>query len=355
MPIFIKRIGCDAMKYLQKKIRIQKPDGSFVRKTVYGHSEEELKLKIEQAREKAEKELERALNPTFGDVADEWNESHEKEVSHYTYDGYQAPLKNLKDEFENVLIKDIAPLDLQRFINSLGKKGYAKHTIAMRKIVASQIFDYAVVKGFIKINPITTVKIPKNAPKKPRELPRDDDIETVKQSVDLPFGLFAYLVLYTGCRRGEALALTYEDIDFMNNTISINKVVVFEYGKPKIYHRAKSQDGIRTIPLLTPLRNVLSNKKKGFVFHVDDQPLTLSQFNIFWRKYKKETGINLSPHQLRHAFATICFDAGLTPKDASQILGHSKIELTLDIYTHIKQSRTQETANKLNDYLNKIS
>lgn len=174
------------------------------------------------------------------------------------------------------------------------------------------------------------------------------------KSVDLQFGLFAYFVLYTGCRRGEALALKYEDIDFENNTVSINKVVVFEYGKPKIYHRAKSKDGVRTIPLLTPLKNVLT-KKKGYIFNINSQLLTLSQFNILWRKYKKETGVNLSPHQLRHAFATICFDAGLTPKDASQILGHSKIELTLDVYTHIKQSRTQETANKLNEYLNNIS
>ncbi len=342
------------MKYLQKKIKIQKSDGSIVRKTIYGHSEEELESKIRIAMEKAEKELERKLNPTFSDIADEWNESHENEVSHYTYNGYQAPLNNLKDEFGERLIKDITPLELQRFINRLGKKGYAKHTIAIRKIVASQIFDHAVIKGVIQINPITTVKIPKNAPKKARELPDDKDIEKVKQSVDLQFGLFAYLVLYTGCRRGEALALKYEDIDFEDNTVSINKVVVFEYGKPKIYHRAKSKDGVRTIPLLTPLKNVLT-KKKGYIFNINSQLLTLSQFNILWRKYKKETGVNLSPHQLRHAFATICFDAGLTPKDASQILGHSKIELTLDVYTHIKQSRTQETASKLNEYLNNIS
>lgn len=76
---------------------------------------------------------------------------------------------------------------------------------------------------------------------------------------------------------------------------------------------------------------------------------------MFWSRYKKETQVNLSPHQLRHAFATICFDAGLAPKDASKILGHSKIELTLDVYTHIRESRTKETANKLNNFLSGIS
>ena len=101
----------------------------------------------------------------------------------------------------------------------------------------------------------------KNAPVTTRELPPDNEIEKVKQSVDATFGLFPYLILYTGCRRGEALALTYEDIDFNKNTISVNKVVVFENGAPKIHHRAKSKSGIRIVPLLIPLKNVLDQNK----------------------------------------------------------------------------------------------
>lgn len=340
-------------EYFRKKIMLPQPDGTSKAKDIYAHSDEELRFKIRRAQIEAEKAIERALNPTFEMIADEWNETHEKEVGHYTYDGYQAPLKNLKEEFGNKLIKEITPLEMQRFINELGKKGYSKHTISLRKIVASLIFDYAIIKGHININPASTVKIPKNAQTNKRELPDDKDIEKVKQSVDIPFGLFPYLVLYTGCRRGEALALTYEDIDFNNNTININKVVVFEYGKPKVYNRAKSKDGIRTIPLLTPLKNVLDSKNKGYIFNDSGELLTLSRFNILWKNYVKAADVKLTPHQLRHAFATICFDAGLAPKDASQILGHSKIELTLDIYTHIKQSRTQETAQKLNEFLKK--
>ena len=126
-------------------------------------------------------------------------------------------------------------------------------------------------------------------------------------------------------------------------------------GKPTIQHRAKSKDSIRTIPLLTPLKNVLNANGKGYIFTYEGELLTLSRLNILWKNYQKAVGVSLTPHQLRHAFATICFDAGLAPKDASQILGHSKIELTLDIYTHIKQSRTQKTAQMLNDYLNDIS
>lgn len=341
--------------YFRKKISLPQADGSTKTKDIYAHSEEELLFKIRQVQAQAEKEIERALNPTFEMVADEWEESHETEVGYYTMNGYKAPVKNLKEEFGNKLIKEITSMDIQRFINELGKKGYAKHTIALRKIVASLIFDYAILKDLVKTNPVTVVKIPKNAVVNKRHLPDDRDTKKVKQSVNATFGLFAYLILYTGCRRGEALALTYEDIDFKSNTIDINKVVVFENGKPKIYNRAKSKDGIRTIPLLTPLKNVLNQNKTGYIFNDKGLLLTLSQFNMLWSKYKKETQVNLSPHQLRHAFATICFDAGLAAKDASKILGHSKIELTLDVYTHIRESRTQETANKLNNFLSGIS
>ncbi len=335
----------------QKKILLIQPDGTYKRKSIYGKSESELEFKINSAIRKSEKEYENAKYPKFKNIALVWNETHESEISHYTYSCYQSPLNDLVDEFGDKLIKDITSIELQRFINSLSKKGYAKHTLALRKIVASLIFDYAILQGVIYANPATVIKIPKNAPKKARELPKCEDIEIIKQSVNASFGLFAYLTLYTGCRRGEVLALNYEDIDLKNNLISINKVIVFENNKPIIYNRTKNGD-TRTIPLLQQLKSVLPKKAHGIIFKSkDNKHLTLSEYNILWNRYKRETGINLSPHQLRHQFATICFDAGLEAKDAAQILGHKKIELTLDIYTHIEESRKKQSADKLNKFL----
>lgn len=337
-------------KYMQRKVNVVQPDGSYKRQTVYGHSKKELDQKQARLLSDATKVRERLINPTFSAISDQWNAAHEAEVAHYTYDCYQAPLRDLQAAFGQQLIKDITSLELQRFLNDMGKKGYAKHTIALRKIVAAQIFDYAVLQGVLSANPTTVTKIPKGAPKTPRALPNEADIEKVKQSVDVSFGLFAYLILYTGCRRGEALALRYEDIDREANLIHISKVVVYEYGKPTICHRTKSDSGIRTIPLLAPLKNALP-PGSGYIFSRNGQPLTLSQFNSQWRAYRKATGVTLTPHQLRHAFATICFDADLSAKDAAQLLGHSKVELTMDVYTHIRQSRAQRTAEQLNAFV----
>ena len=63
----------------------------------------------------------------------------------------------------------------------------------------------------------------------------------------------------------------------------------------------------------------------------------------------------LGLHQLRHAFDTICFDAGLPARDTMDIMGHSSIKVTENIYTHIRESRRELTAKKLNAYLEETS
>lgn len=80
-------------EYIRQKILLPQADGTFKRKEIYARSEEELLFKIKQAQAEAEQKIERALNPTFKDVADEWIESHQKEISYYTYEGYIAPQK----------------------------------------------------------------------------------------------------------------------------------------------------------------------------------------------------------------------------------------------------------------------
>ena len=335
---------------IRRKIRIDYPDGSFEYKFVNVNSLKELGIKEKKVRSKALQKFERLHTPTFEQVADEWNSEHSKEVEFYTFQGYQAPLKELKEAFSGLLINQVKPLDLQRLLVKLEQEGKARQTIKLIKIVCNQIFDYAVLKGYIEHNSISSVKLSRKAPKKVIEATTQADIEVIKQSVDLPFGLFPYFCLYTGCRRGEALAVTYEDIDFKNNLISINKVVVFEGNRGVIHSRTKSEAGVRTIPLLTPLKNVLP-RGQGLVFDNEGKPYNKSMFDKRWATYRELTGVKTNLHQLRHSFATICYDAGIEPKQASIILGHSRIGITMDTYTHIRESRANEVANKLNEYL----
>ena len=110
-------------------------------------------------------------------------------------------------------------------------------------------------------------------------------------------------------------------------------------------------------------------RKKEYVFG-GKSPLTQSVYRSAWRKYCIETGLytmkeritthrgkryiklvkvpSVTPHQLRHAYATMLFEADIDAKDAQQQLGHSRIDVTLDTYTHIRRKRRNRIAEKLN-------
>ncbi|MEG0898449.1 MAG: site-specific integrase [Oscillospiraceae bacterium] len=342
MPRKLKGARADGL--LEKKVTVV-INGEKVRKSVYGHTPEELT----DNKEKLIAYYENQNIVTFKKVSEEWEKEHGKEIEHYTRNCYKKPLEDVNEEFGNYIIDTIEPLEIQNFINKFARKGMARRTVKLRLTVLKLISDYAILHGYIKFNPTYAIKIPKSAKTKKVEAPPDEQIEIVKQSVNKEFGLFAFMLLYTGCRRSELLALQYQDIK--DDKIKINKVVIYENGNPVIRNYTKTKSGMREVPLLKPLKNVIPKKKNGYIFEINKNPLTLSQLNIKWKRYKKETGIEITPHQLRHAFATICFDAGIDSKDAQYLLGHSKESVTRDIYTSIRQKRKEETAKILNEYL----
>lgn len=308
-----------------------------------------------EKQKKIEEEIKKESIKTFCDIADEWEEAHEKEVQHYTSDGYKAPLKDLKEEFGEMMLSDITSIMFQRFLERMADKGYAKHTINLRKIVMNQIFNYAIFNEIVSYNPISVCKVPKKAHTTPRSLPTDAEISKIQGNSDGFIGLYCNLLMYTGLRREEALALKFEDINYESDEISVNKTLIFENNKPVLRSSMKSQAGLRTVPLLFPLKNILiqqgAEKKSGLIFAVDGKPVTKGYFDKAYARYKKEVGISCTSHQLRHYFATLCFDANLDEKDLQKIMGHAKISLTKEIYIHISQDRSKESKSKLNKYL----
>ena len=336
-------------QYKRKDVLIRQTDGSYKRKSIRAKSDKELTAKIKKAEFEAEKAYQLTLCPLFSKVADDWNCQHEKEIAYNTWNGYQAPLKDLKAEFGELHITEISPLMLQNFLNTMKSQGYARQTINLRKIVVSLIFEYAVLLGYIEQSPCLHLKVPKNAPHKTRELPKAEDIEKILNAEGF-YGDFARFLYYTGTRRNEALALTWADIK--DGYININKTLYWEGEIPKIKSTPKTSSGVRKIPVLTPLKGFLDKKGNGIIFkNKNGSYLTRSEYMKQWRKFQKEYGINITAHQLRHGFATICYDAELDEKDAAELLGHSSVEVTKDIYTHISAEREKINTEKLNNFI----
>ena len=313
------------------------------RRVFYGHSDREILQKIREYKD----DIKRGRG--FTAVADEWVEEHLPTLSPTTAHGYSAPLRRAVDAFGTSRVSEIAPLDVQRYLDRLGKDGFARKTVCNHLLVINLIFDKAVLDGDIDHNPCAAVKVPKGLSKNHRDAPTAAEINIVKQSLYKPFGLFAYFLLYTGCRRGEALALTYGDIDRRNKIISITKSVYHDSNKPKL-KTPKTAAGTRQIVLLDVLADALpAGKKSDLLFPgADGNYMTNSACRHAWDHYLAATGLSITPHQLRHAYASILYDAGIGDKDAQTLLGHANISTTRDIYTHISRSRMQRTADMLN-------
>ncbi len=328
-------------------------------KRLYFYSSKKTEKQAEKDIEKQilayrEKELK---GKTFREVAEEWYDKHIPTVEVQTAEAYKPSYKYSIEVFGEIYIKELTPQNIQNAIDRKAVKGYAMKTMRNQLSIFSSIFKYAFVMGYISSNPCEYIKLPKNLKRGRRNIPNAEQIEKVKVSTNSQMGLLAYLLLYTGLRKGEALALTYEDIDYKNNRIFVTKSVYHDGNIPHV-KQPKTEAGEREVYLFSCLADKLhAAGKTGLIFPGHDGELMhKSSFAKRWKKYQNENGITITPHQLRHAYASyILFDAGVDVKAAQSLLGHADISVTQNIYTHITEAHRQSTYNILNSFVEQFN
>lgn len=261
----------------------------------YGHTAAEIDTQIMAYTSKSER------GRLFEEVAQEWRDLHFPTLAANTLRGYRPAYQRALNEFGNEPIRQIKPQDIKRFLVEFSRGGRAKKTVTTQRLILSLICGYAVESGDIEYSPCDHVTVPKNLPKSRREAASTEDEQRVKDTADV--WLLPYLILYTGLRRGEALALTYNDIDRENWVIYITKSVYHVDGKPFI-KRPKTEKGNRTVPILDPLKKVLPEQGSGYLFSIDggEPPLSEAKAQTLWRQYARATGVTATPHQLRHPY-----------------------------------------------------
>jgi integrase len=314
-----------------------------------GRTDREVEQKMIEYRAKIEQ------GPLFPEVAVKWKEDHFPSLSPSTANGYTSSYNRAKDRFNSMPIKELAPADVDALLQQMAHQKYARKTVTTQLLVINLICRSAILDGIIRVNPCAAVSVPKGLRHTPRDLPSDEELKVVKEGWNLPGGLLPYFILYTGCRRGEAMAITYNDIDRKKKIIRVNKSVCYAGGDPFI-KTPKSAAGNREIILLDKLAAVLPlGIGDALLFPGPDGKIMRNvTLRHRWDRWRKLTGLTLTPHQLRHGYATMLFEAGISERDAMDLLGHSDIKLTHNIYTHIRKTRKKETAAILNEAANKF-
>lgn len=288
----------------------------------------------------------------FADVVEEWRELHDKEVSFATMRAYTAPTKAVVARHKGLYAKELTAKDIKEHLNELAAADYSIKTIKKYYTIYRSALQYAAEMGYVDNNVAVNVSMPKFAKKAVvRDPATESEEQAIRDNVDL--WLLPYFLLMTGLRKGEALALTYGDIDRERKVIHVTKNLAYKYNTPYI-KEPKTAAGVRDVPLLDELaKHLPQGKASDFIFSVgdDNRPMSMMVFQRRWAAFQKATGINCTAHQLRHSFATMLYDADVDVKQAQDILGHTTEAMTRDVYTKISERKRRSAADNLNAFL----
>lgn len=288
---------------------------------------------------------------TFRAIAADWENEYRERVSDINWNKtVRATYNKIVEYFKSYSIEEITAQNVNMYLAIVIGDNFSKKTVDRHKSVLNMIMAYAVLQGYISYNPVRDIRLPGNLPKNPRQLPTTKELQTVQQHYK-GFDFLPFFLLNTGLRKSEALALTYDDIDHSRKEIKINKHLIYNGNTPVIENSTKTINSVRSVGLVDRVYNMLPKRKKGLIFcNIDGTPYKEHQFRKLWKDYQKRYNLTITPHQLRHAFATMLFESGIDVKDAQDLMGHSDINLTRQIYTHIRSERKSETMEKLNQF-----
>jgi len=347
-------------------------NGKRIRKSVFGETRAEVveQLKVLYGSIQAKK-LKPSKSIKLGQFIDKWlRDFKQPTVSPRTYEWYMNINKGISDEIKDTLLHKVNSYQIQNMLNTLKNEGASVRSVKAVYDLLNQVYKAAIEFHMIGENPMTNVKISrKEALKKQKALSIDarrDFIKAIEgHSIYKPI---IYTMIGMGLRIGETIALKWDDIDFKENTLCINKAAkstpVFN-AKGEITGRnmeisgTKTACSIRTLPIPKAVREVLKEWKKNYIQRFkasdvdnlvfpnkDGQLRSYSGFRRQFERFLKEKGLEkVTFHQFRHTFATMMLERGVNPRVVQEYLGHKDISTTLGIYTGITSQIMIEAAN----------
>ena len=311
---------------------------------------------------------------TFAEMGQLWLTQYKCSLAGGSYRRYESILENhLAPVIGGMKLKDLKPLHLKMLINTMAEKQYSSKTMMEIKQTAAQVMEAAVENDLVHRNVFAKVTVPKTEAEEREPIGETERKLILDTCTGHRMGIPALIMLYTGIRKGELIALTWNDIDLDAERLSVNKAATFHNNTVSI-KTPKTKSGLRTVPipkLIIPMVRATKEaaESEQVCPSVKGELMTHTAYNSAWNSYlhflnlkaggrdasrsnpKVQAIEAFTAHQLRHTYATMLYDAGVDIKSAQKFLGHSNIQVTLKIYTHLSEGKEQAAVEALNQFL----
>lgn len=328
-------------------------DGTRHRKVVYGATWEEAHNKLLALQDRDRRGLPAPHDaPTVAEYLDYWLE----QIVHVarrpaTYAKYESMIRvHLVPHLGDKRVDRLTVADCQRFANGRLAAGHTPTTVHTMIATLGAALNRAMREEVLTRNVAQLVTLP-STPPTTRPLWTPDQLRHfLASSREDPLYPALTLMAHYGLRRGEVLGLRWTDIDTAAGLIRVSNQLQRIRGE-LIQGPPKSYAGRRTLPLLEPVAAVLDQQRErqaldrdlAGLFWVESglvlttstgNPIEPRNVNRSFSRLCKEADLpELSPHDMRHLCATLLKDLGVPARDAMSILGHSRISMTLEVYT----------------------
>jgi len=302
-----------------------------------------------------------SMDMSFKSLYEHYMEDVEPRIKKSTYVNKQSIFKKtILPYFEELKVENITPIIVRNFYTKLMKtlnprtgESYKAHYLKKIAAQLSSIFNYAVNFHDLKENPCKKAGSPKLDDKKIMNI---WTLEEFTRFVELlrwkPMSYAGFHMLFwTGMRVGELLALTRKDIDLEKKTVNIDKTYAKIEGE-EVITTPKTKSSIRRISLPDHLVELVGDYfKKYYDLSGEDRifPVTVYLFRNDIRRYAHKVNLNhIRTHDLRHSHASMLINNNVNPLAISKRLGHAKVDMTLNTYSHLYPSSEEKLLEVLN-------
>lgn len=352
--------------------------GKLIRKQFTGKTQQDVKNKLQEYKKQM---LMGVLNEDKLTVSDwfySWLFDYRKQdLKPKSFQRYHGIYKNYIEntDFGNIKLNDLRTTHLQRHYKKLLDNGVTPTTIRQINTNLKTCLNEAERQGYIQKNWCKLVTLPKKEDNKEvKVLTKQEQEKFLKAIKGHELELLYIVALGTGLRIGEILGLKWSDIDFKNNELHVNrslqKAAIYEDDKIVRYEvqetTPKTKNSLRTIPvpqnIIKKLRTHKNEQNELILLLQEEYD---NKNHVFCNKLGKPiedkrpgrnlktilTSIDIEPikfHALRHTYATRLFEAGIPPKTVQHLMGHSDIDTTMNIYTHVMKEKKLEAIDKIN-------